>query len=209
MVSGMKVLFLASEATPFIKVGGLADVAGELPPVLHQMGVDIRVGMPFYPSIRSSLDARQLVSLNIPYKNEEQPADVYMIEREAGCAYLVDGEPVRATEGVYGDPAQDAVKFIFTALAVLMACEQLDWQPHIVHAHDWHMAPAIAWLHDRRQYREFWRRTSTVLTIHNLPYMGAGGEAAVADFGILPAEDERLPSWAKHMPFPVGLAAAD
>jgi starch synthase len=132
-----------------------------------------------------------------------------MIEREAGRAYLVDGEPVRATESVYGDPAQDAVKFTFSALAVLMACEQLDWQPHIVHAHDWHMAPAIAWLHDRRQYREFWRRTATILTIHNLPYMGAGGEAAMADFGILPAEDERLPPWAKHMPLPIGLAAAD
>jgi starch synthase len=205
----MKVLFLASEATPFIKVGGLADVAGELPPVLHQLGVDIRLGMPFYPSIRSSQETRKITSLNIPYEHGEQSAEISMIEREDGFVYLVDGEAVRAGEGVYADPAQDAVKFTFTALAALMACEQLDWRPDILHANDWHMAPAIAWLHERRKQHAFWQNTATILTVHNLPYMGAGGEAAMAAYGIPPSKDERLPLWAKHMPLPMGLATAD
>jgi starch synthase len=171
--------------------------------------VGIRLGLPFYRSIRSSLGARQIASLNIPYQHGEQSADVYMIEREGGFVLLMDGEPVRATEGVYGDPAQDAMKFTFTALAALMVCEQLDWQPQIVHANDWHMAPAVAWIHEQRKYDEFWWNTKTILTVHNLPYMGAGGEAAMAAYGILPSEDERLPPWAKHMPLPVGLATAD
>jgi starch synthase len=78
-----------------------------------------------------------------------------------------------------------------------------------VHANDWHTAPAIRWLGLNRASDRFWSESATLLVIHNLPYMGTGAEAAQAAYGLPPSTDDRLPTWARELPLPGGLAAAD
>ncbi|NIM93728.1 MAG: glycosyltransferase [Anaerolineales bacterium] len=206
----MKVLFLAAEATPIIKVGGLADVAGELPSYLQDLGVDVRVVIPFHTSIhREEWVLERVVEVDVPSANGPAPGILYRTEAEGSVYYLVDGDPIRTVHGVYSDPYQDGFKFTFAFLAALQAMEQLGWRPDLVHGHDWHVCAALAWLHNNRDTVPFWRETASLLTIHNLPYMGAGSESALETYGIPQSDDPRLPDWARRMPLPLGIATSD
>jgi starch synthase len=85
----------------------------------------------------------------------------------------------------------------------------LNWVPDILHANDWHTALAVYALALRRAEDPFFAGTRSILTVHNLPYMGGGTQAALADFGIPSLKDNRLPPWGEYQPLPMGLATAD
>ncbi len=210
MVQPLKVLYLAAEATPFVKVGGLADVAGELPPALRAMGVDVRTAIPLHAAIdRKWITSRAPITVNVMAPEGAQPAVVYHAESRGVPTLLIDGPPIRAARTVYGQPASDTAKFAFFCLAALEACRNEAWAPNIVHANDWHTTPSLLWLDRRRNEDAFWRDAATVLTVHNLGYMGNGGDEALRAYGMLPPPDARLPGWAQTVPLPLGLAAAD
>jgi starch synthase len=210
LVSGMKVLFLAAEATPFVKVGGLADVAGELPPILRSMGADVRVVLPFHDMLHEEdLYIEPCTEVQFKHPHGQETAQLFLAEKDQFHVYLVDGDPVRNAPKVYGEPSADAYKFTFTFLAAMEAMRKLDWQPDILHAHDWHAAPAVAWLAGVREMDPFYKPVASLLTVHNLPYMGSGGEAAMEYYGIPPSGHPNLPFWARHLPLPIGLASAD
>lgn len=203
----MRVLFLAAEAAPLVQVGGLADVAGELPRALGRLGADVRLALPRYPGLKSVVASRPpLAMVEVPRSGGAMAATVHALEVDGLSLWLVGGEPVDALPGVYGHPGQDAAKFTFFAIGALQACKALGWLPDVVHAHDWHTAPAMAWM---RHTGTGWQDAAAVLTVHNLPYMGAGGEAALADYGLSPADDPHLPEWARRLPLPLGLSHAD
>jgi starch synthase len=204
----MNVLFLAAEASPFVKVGGLADVAGDLPGALRRLGLDIRLVLPFHRSIRKhSPKLTKLVDVNVPFNGGVQSATLYLAELNGATAYLVDGPLMQISREVYVDPHIDTEKFTFCSLAAMRAFEVLSWRPDIVHAHDWHASPAVIWLTQNRVQESFWQDTATLLTIHNLPYMGSGG--VMQTFGIAPVPHPRLPSWGEDLPLPAGIATAD
>ncbi len=85
----------------------------------------------------------------------------------------------------------------------------MGWQPHILHANDWHTAPAIYALKQSQTEEEFYAGIGTVLSVHNLPYLGLGAEQALESFGLPPATNSLLPAWAQNLPLPLGLLAAD
>jgi starch synthase len=85
----------------------------------------------------------------------------------------------------------------------------LGWQPDIIHAHDWHASPAVYNLSLIRDHEEFYRNTKSLLTVHNLPFLGYDTGEALAQFGLPPAQDSPLPYWAEHLPLPLGLLTAD
>jgi starch synthase len=210
MVPNMKVLFLAAEATPFIKVGGLADVAGELPPIHRSLDVDVRVVIPFHTPLKhQDLDLEHVAEVEWPLSQGFERASLFCARKGNDQVYLVDGEPVRAVEGVYSEPYTDAYKFTFTSLAALRSMQVLDWQPDILHAHDWHTSTGVAWLASIRESDPFWNPVASLLTVHNLPYMGAGGEGALEKYQIPPCDHPELPHWARHLPLPLGLVFAD
>jgi starch synthase len=91
-------------------------------------------------------------------------------------------------------------------LGALQACRATGWEPDIVHAHDWHTAPALAWM---RTVGQGWQATGAILTVHNLAYMGARGGDALREYGLSPAENPLLPDWARMLPLPLGMAHAD
>ena len=210
MVRPLKVLFLSAEASPLAKVGGLGDVGGELPRALRRLGLSIRTSLPRYPGI--ALQARATsarTEVEILRRGEAQHATVYRQRLRGTEALLVDGEPVARDLQIYGGGKEEGEKFVFWSLAALAACQQLRWKPDVVHAHDWHSAAAIAWIHLHRDEDLFWRNTATVFTIHNLAYAGAGHEEAWQAYGLPAASGPAVAEWARLLPLVGAMTTAD
>lgn len=206
-----KVLLISAEATPFFKIGGLGDVGGTLPLALRALpkAPDVRLVLPLHtPLNRTAYDLRPAAEFSVPHPDGGIPAQAYRVSVEGLPVYLIYGSPIAEHPAVYtADPAVDGHKFVFFSLAALELARALDWQPDILHAQDWHTAPAVYALKARPD--EFFAKTRTLLTVHNLPYLGQGAEGAMASFGLPSSADEALPVWARYMPLPLGLSAAD
>ncbi|NIW46235.1 MAG: glycosyltransferase [candidate division Zixibacteria bacterium] len=213
MTNNLKVLFLSAEAEPFVKIGGLADVAGALPQALTALPEkpDIRLVLPFYPRIkRKQLTVEAVASFQIPHENGPIQADVVLTWQGGLPVYLIGGTPVEETELIYSsDVFADGHKFTFFSLAALELCKILDWQPDLIHAQDWHTACAVYAIKTRYADDSFYQDMPTLLTVHNLPYLGNGAGPALKAFGLSPATESNLPWWAQDMPLPLGLLKAD
>jgi len=203
----MRVLFLAAEAAPLVKIGGLGDVAGELPRALTKQGTDVRLAIPRYPQLTDQvLGKPPLTVVEVRRPSGPLKAEVHETTKHEVRTWLIGGGPIDRVPSVYGNEAADASKFIFFVLGALQACRAAGWQPDVVHAHDWHTAPALAWM---RTVGDGWESTAAVLTVHNLPYMGAGGGDALREYGLSPADHPLLPDWARMLPLPLGMVHAD
>lgn len=171
----LKVLFAASEVQPLIKTGGLADVAGSLPPALRASGCDIRVILPAYPdAVERAIPLKTVAT--IPMTGVA--GDVRLLEgtlAEETPVYLVDapglfdrrGNPYTNPNGQdWGDNAQRFSLFSRVIAAVAMNRAELHWRPQVVHCNDWQtgLAPALL--------AQEWDRPATLFTIHNLSYQG-------------------------------------
>lgn len=216
----MNVLFLASEAEPLIKVGGLADVAGSLPLALLALNqsfdnvpskLDIRMAIPFHPKINAEpYSPQQVAEFPIRAQDGDIVTRVFSIRLEELPVYLVSGAPIDHESAVYSSNLEDdGYKYVFFSQAALELTRQLDWKPHILHANDWHTAPAVYSLALLRRSDPFLARTKSLLTIHNLPYLGAMTAPALDAFGLPPARRSGLPRWARHLALPLGLHSAD
>lgn len=219
MTTNLRVLYLASEAAPFVKIGGLGDVAGSLPLALHNLTahsqnlncIDIRLALPLHHVIdRQAFGLSLTASFRLPYRDGSIPTQVYSTRINGMTVYLIDGDVLPKEGAVYHDDAQlDAPKFTFFSLAALELTRQLNWQPHVLHANDWHTAPAVYALSLFRNHEPFFKRTGSLLTVHNLPYLGTGAGSALKLFGLPPSQDPALPHWSRDLPLPLGLATAD
>lgn len=215
MSNKINILFIAAEADPFIKVGGLGDVAGSLPHALHQLKdniqLDVRMVIPFHSAIRTEdLDLQRVSVFTLPRQGGDVPVQVFRTDMQGVPVYLISGEPISANPEVYTpNTAADGAKYTFFSLAALELTKHIGWQPDIVHANDWHTAPAIYSLRIRREYDESFRGMRSVLGIHNLVYTGKGASDALHAYGLQPIEDFTVPEWARHVPLPMGLWAAD
>ncbi len=213
----INVLFIAAEADPFVKVGGLGDVAGSLPGAIREVmllpesaaDIDIRLAIPFYPSVKEKLpDAPKVGEYSLKSGTEEQTVTVYETSSGSIPVYLLDGDPIRQVNAVYSDnPSADAEKFIFFSLACIMLPAFLNWPVNIIHANDWHTAISIYALRAMNDFRS--PSIKTVLSIHNLPYLGQGCQPCMEAYDIPAYPFGLLPSWAQHLPLPLGLSTAD
>ncbi|MBN2387889.1 MAG: glycogen synthase [Anaerolineales bacterium] len=214
----LTILFLAAEAEPFYKVGGLADVAGSLPVALRGlspkmtggMQLDIRLVLPLHCTAQS--EPQSLLRTNeFPVYRRGGSIRAQVFERDLNGvpAYFITGQPILNATSIYSaDPAADREKYIFFSLAALELSRRMGWRPDIVHANDWHTALALYTLRARRG-EAFFSRTAGLLTVHNLPYMGGDASDVLAAYGLAPLFEENLPSWARSQPLPMGLWAAD
>jgi len=211
MGSALRVLFLAAEADPFFKVGGLGDVAGSLPPVLHEMGVDIRLVLPLHGGIRLRGYAFQEVcQFQISSHQGAIPVEVYALQQAGLPVYFIAGDLISSESPVYTtDTLADGLKYTFFSLAALELCRYLDWAPDILHANDWHTAPAVYSLTVDRKEKPFFSGSAAVLGVHNLPYLGLGAETALGYFGLPAVDPKSLPAWARQLPLAVGVLTAD
>ena len=213
MTEELKVLFLAAEADPLVKIGGLGDVAGSLPATLGALpeSPDVRLVLPLYPRIKNAeWDLKPVATFNISHSRGPILAEVFQTTIKGVTTYLVNGPPVSESNEVYsGDAHQDGSKFTFFSLAAMELAKILNWQPDIIHAHDWHTSPAVYNLRLIRRSDDFFQKTKSLLTIHNLPYLGHDTGPALGAFGLPRAHMSPLPKWAEHLPLPLGLLTAD
>jgi starch synthase len=217
MPENLNILFLAAEAEPFVKVGGLGDVAGSLPRFLRGLPaevtdgttLDIRLVLPLHSVVKSDTQGLRPVSIFLlPRKTGDVQAQVFEANLNGLVVYFIDGEPISSSGSVYSsDAALDGEKYTFFSLAALELTRQLDWKPDIVHANDWHTALACYVLLLKRWEGEY-RDVSSVLTLHNLPFMGPDVSAHLETYGLMLAQTG-LPEWAHALPLPLGLWAAD
>jgi starch synthase len=211
---------MASEADPLIKVGGLGDVAGSLPRALRALNkssgvtlpeLDVRLVIPFHPNIRSVVNSpQQVAEFPIQSTDGEILAKAFTLVIDGLPVYLIGGAPIDQETGVYSlDLEADGYKYVFFCLATLALVRKLNWKPDILHANDWHTASAVYSLGLHRVSDPFFRHTTSLLTVHNLPYLGAMTAPALDAFGLPPADHSDLPPWAQHMALPLGLLSAD
>jgi starch synthase len=208
----MKVLFLTAEAAPFTKVGGLGDVAGSLPQALRAAGVDVRVALPLHGRARARLTAplTKVADVEVPH-----PAGAIrgqLLETShAGVPFYFVASPLLAEDGpVYHlDTGWDAHRFAFFSIAALRGARAAGFVPDVVHANDWHTAPAIPATARARFEDPAFGGTRTVLTVHNLPYVGWGAGAAMRAFGLVPGQVPFVPPEGRELPLPIGLSLAD
>ncbi len=215
----VRVLFLISEIDPLIKIGGLGDVGGSLPPALKALqesrrfsrDLDLRVIIPFYPQLRQQNITSHLVSeFSIDRSGVKVNARVYQSTLGNIPIYLIDGNPVANDSLVYSsNPLLNGEKFTFYSLVALEFIRKMEWRPNIVHANDWHTCMAVSQIHAVQGKDPFFRDVQILLTIHNLPYMGNDTATVLAAYGLAPSQDSNLPAWARHLPLPMGIAAAD
>lgn len=170
----MKVLFVASECTPFIKTGGLADVVGTLPEALGASGVDVRVIIPKYHDIDSYWreQMKPLLNFQINLGWRGQYCGIEYIEYKGVIYYFVDNEFYFGNPGVYGSGDNEGERFGFFSRAVLSALPYIGFCPDIIHAHDWQAGMVVALLKMQYAYEPFYQSIKTIFTIHNLRYQG-------------------------------------
>ncbi len=215
----IKVLFLASEADPLVKVGGLGDVAGSLPPALMRLtvektggyAIDVRTVIPFHAAVRKKVpEAEFLFDFEVPTVDRPVIAQAYRTQADGVPIYLIAGEPFGADAPVYSpEAAVGGEMYIFFSMAVLEMVKKLDWRPDVLHANDWHTALSVYSLKQRRATDPLFKGIRSVLGVHNLPFMGAGTEAAFDRYGLQPSRYPLLPWWAVKGPLPLGLQTAD
>jgi starch synthase len=165
-----KVLFVASEGTPFIKTGGLADVIGSLPQALKTYeNVDVRVVLPFYDEIGAEWkqEMNYVTSLNVQVGWRNQEAVIYTLTHEDCVYYFIANDYYFTRKGVYGY-FDDGERFVFYAHAVMKMVKELELEPDILHAHDWQAALTVMLANVSAGLPE----VKTVFTIHNLKYQG-------------------------------------
>lgn len=178
----MKVLFAASEAVPFIKSGGLADVVGSLPKELNRLGLDVRVILPKYKDIPERLRVllEPVGSTTVEMNWRQQYCGVLTMEYEGIRFYFIDNEYYFRRDGLYGY-FDEAERFAFFCRGVLAALPLIDFRPDIMHLHDWQTAMISVLLAAHYGSGEFYRDMHTVLTIHNLKYQGVFPKSVLGD----------------------------
>lgn len=170
----MKVLFVSTEVDPFIKTGGLADVAYALPKALKSMGVDVRIIMPKYGDISQNYTTKmsQIVSFGVSVGWRNQYCGLEYLKYEDIPVYFVDNEYYFKRPGCYGY-FDDGERFAFFDRAVMESVKYMDdFVPDVIHCNDWHTGMIPVYLRDVYYDRPEFVRAHAVFTIHNLKYQG-------------------------------------
>ncbi len=178
VVNKKKIVFLGSEAAPFIATGGLADVLGSLPKALAQnKNLDVSVILPMYSNIKPEFREKFkfITNFNVSVGWRSQYCGVFAFEYQGVKFYFLDNEYYFKREGnIYGF-YDDGERFAFYSRAALDAISKLNIYPDILHCNDWQSAASIIYLKGMYYGDPDFRKIKTVFTIHNIEYQGIYG----------------------------------
>ncbi|MBI4846425.1 MAG: glycogen synthase GlgA [Candidatus Omnitrophica bacterium] len=162
----MKVLFCSSEVVPFAKTGGLADVAGTLPPALEQLDVELKVIMPKYSSIEDKKFSLKKINDDLYTGKIGGKVEVYFLEKkryfDRPYLYQVNG----------ADYPDNFERFNYFCLQTLRLMKIIGFKPDIIHCNDWQTALIPVYLKTLYKNDPFFKNVKAVFTVHNLGYQG-------------------------------------
>jgi starch synthase len=182
-----RILFAASEVTPFAKTGGLADVAGSLPAALASLGHQVRVVMPLYRSVKEGPFGIKPYekALSVPFKGQKLKAGVFLAKKSRNVHYyFIQRDEFFDRSGLYGtsegDYFDNAERFIFFSRGILEFNKSSGFQPDIIHCHDWQSSLVPVFLKSLYESDPVFKRAKSVFTIHNLAYQGVFSKEMMA-----------------------------
>jgi starch synthase len=172
---GLSILMVASEAVPFAKTGGLADVVAALPAALARIGHRVTTVLPRYRGVEVSGPPR--LTLDVQLGRERHAVKIHEVEDRGGArVWLVDEPALFDRQGIYGtnghDHPDNPRRFALLARAALDAAVKGGLAPDIVHAHDWQGGLAPVYLKTRYASDPVLGGVPSVFTIHNIAYAG-------------------------------------
>ena len=193
----MKILIASPEAVPYIKTGGLADVAGALSKEYRKMNEKVCLVLPLYKKIRDSQLrlADTGISMNIPVGDRVIKGRIL---KDHQTAYFIECDEFFDRPELYGtaegDYSDNASRFAFFSKSILEMCRSLTFKPDIIHCNDWQTGMVPFYI--RTLYRDaaFFKKTAVLLTIHNLGYQG-----------LFPASDMRVTNLGREFFTPEGV----
>jgi starch synthase len=195
----MKVLLAASECSPLVKVGGIADVVGSLPIALKQLGIDIRVVLPyykpFYEKVQSNpnIPVKEIAKFKVPFNNVENLVTVCetTIPNTDIIVYLLYNDQYLSNGGVYYSPDAmpstqaelDRFAFFSRAISDIFTYPDSFFHPDIIHCNDWHTGLLPEIIKSTHKYNSI-GLPKTIFTIHNLGYQGFSNLDVIDKLGI-------------------------
>ncbi|HVT72673.1 MAG TPA: glycogen synthase GlgA [Lacunisphaera sp.] len=192
----MKILFVTPEVEPFVKVGGLADMAGALPKELARLGHDVRVVCPAYGSVKRLGEWRtrpEPLGVDVGAAAHWARTWETVLPGTAVPAYFLENHDFFARPEVYTGPwgacTDNDLRFTFLSRAALTLCQQLGWHPDVIHGHDWTTGLVPVFLNTILRDTPL-GAAATVFTIHNLEHQGFC-DRRVLEFARLPASEFR------------------
>lgn len=176
------ILFVASEAEPFVKTGSIGDLAGTLPKMVKALGHDIRVMLPGYSAINNRRfqihNLLRMKDIEVPIADNSERAQVkssYLnSENQKVLVYFLSNERYFNRDGLYFHPdtkkyfPDNDERFIFFCRGVLETLKRLRWQPHIIHCNDWQCGLIPAYLKSTYKNDPYFKNVKTVFTVYSL-----------------------------------------
>ena len=188
-----RILFVAAEALPYVKTGGLGDVAAALPKALVKEGYDVRVVLPLYFNIpdkfRTTMQYLGCCYVSLAWRY--QYCGVFTQKYDGVTYYFLDNEYYFKRNGIYGH-YDDAERFAFFSKAALEALPIMNFTPDIIHCHDWHTGLTPVYLDVYYRNVPYCKNARTVFTIHNIQFQGKYGNEICDDILGLPADKKPL-----------------
>ncbi|NLL81148.1 MAG: glycogen synthase GlgA [Tissierellia bacterium] len=185
----MKILYASSEVAPFIKTGGLADVAGSLPKSIRKASHDIRVVLPLYSQIKDKymddLNLEKYYFVVLGWRR--QYVGVYSLKKDNITYYFLDNEYYFKRTNIYGE-YDDGERFIYFQKALVCLLKEIDFKADIVHCNDWHTGLVPLYIKDFAKDNSFYSDIKTIYTIHNIKYQGIFPDFILWEIGGLSGE---------------------
>ncbi|MBU2496038.1 MAG: glycogen synthase GlgA [Candidatus Omnitrophica bacterium] len=179
-----KILFAAAESAPFFKTGGLADVIGSLPEFLAEsaspetgLDVEVKVILPFYRRLANfEKDCSVALEATLNFAGKDRTFRILSLRKQKVEYLFCDQPELFDRDAIYGPAGKDypdnILRFGFFSYAVLRSMIGLNFQPDIVHCHDWHTGLLPVYLKEIFATDPFYRKMKSIMTIHNLGYQG-------------------------------------
>ena len=218
MAEALKILFASTEAVPFVKAGGLADVAGSLPGALRALGHDARLVLPHYGMIDNAVwGIEPLFTFDLERPGSTTPVQVSRCDTEGAPTYFIRARPWLGDDRqLYYGWDWDVTRFLSFSQAVVEMLSRmglrengLHWLPDVIHANDWHTG-LIPFLVRQSPPGAPLARTASLYTIHNVGYQGAVVGGFLADLNLPPRDHPLLARFGKtDNLMALGIAYAD
>ena len=209
-----KILMVSSEAVPYIKTGGLADVVGSLPRYMNRKKYDVRVILPKYACMKQEFlaDLQFVCHFYVDLSWRRQYAGVFKSEYKGVTYYFIDNEFYFAGSNPYNNIYEDVEKFAFFSKAVLNALPLIDFCPDVIHCNDWQTGLVPVFLKNVFGQDPYYAGIKTIFSIHNMKFQGRWMVQEVMDITGLPASlftNDKLESYGESNYLKGGCVYAD